>query len=122
MGVDRKSDFLQALLTEPTIEKAAEKAKIAKSTAFKYLKDTKFNERLLEKKRELMAQVTRRLQQQALEAVKVLSDIMTDEEAPEYARISAAKSVLDNAYKGLDLEDIQVRLSKIEQTVENSKP
>lgn len=119
MGVDRKTGFLQALLTEPTIEKAAERAGIAKSTAYKYLKDTKFNKRLLEKKREVMAQVTSQLQQQALEAVKVLSDIMTDEEAPEYARISAAKSVLDNAYKGLDLEDIQVRLAKIEEGMEN---
>ncbi|MDN5479800.1 MAG: phage replication protein [Lactococcus lactis] len=121
MGIDRKSDFLQALLTEPTIEKAASKAQIAKSTAYKYLKDTKFNERLLEKKRELMSQVTNQLQQKAIEAVKVLSDIMTDEKAPEYARISAAKSVLDNAYKGLDLEDIQVRLAKIEEVVTNKK-
>lgn len=118
MAINKKEELLTALLTESTVEKAALKAGIAKSTAFKYLKDNDFKERLLDKKREVMAQVTNQLQRQALEAVKVLSDIMTDEKAPEYARISAAKSVLDNAYKGLDLEDIQVRLSKIEQAMD----
>ena len=118
MGVDRQNNFLQALLTEPTTEKAAKKARISKTTAYNYLKSSDFKARLLSEKRELMAQVTNQLQQQALEAVKVLSDIMTNEEAPEYARITAAKSVLDNAYKGLDLEDIQVRLSKIEEAMD----
>lgn len=118
MAVSRKADFMQALMTEPTIEKAADKAGVARSTAFRYLKDTEFKSELLSKKREMMSQVTNQLQHKALEAVKVLSEIMTSEEAPEYARISAAKSILDNAYKGLDLEDIQVRLAKVEESLQ----
>lgn len=120
-GNTKKEKFMQYLLTESTREKAIKKADISASTAYRWLKDPEFNQKLLELRRNMMSEVTTSLQKKAMEAVNVLSEIMSDQEAPDYARITAAKSILDNAYKGLDLEDTQVRLDIIEEAMQEAE-
>lgn len=120
-GNTKKENFMQYMLTESTREKAIKKANISASTAYRWLKDPEFNQQLLELRRSMMSEVTASLQRKAMEAVNVLSEIMSDQEAPDYARISAAKSILDNAYKGLDLEDTQVRLDIIEEAMQKAE-
>lgn len=119
MAESKKDKFMRYLLTENTKESAIKRAGVSSTTAYRWLRDSEFNKQLIELRRELMSEVTCQLQKEAMTAVKVLSEIMSDQEAPEYARISAAKSILDNAYKGLELEDVQVRLDQIEEAMEN---
>jgi hypothetical protein len=56
-----------------------------------------------------------RLQQAAGAAAATLLKVMLDATAPPASRVRAADCVLEHAASALDLEDIQVRLAKLEQ-------
>jgi hypothetical protein len=56
-----------------------------------------------------------RLQQAAGAAAATLLKVMLDATAPPASRMRAADCVLEHAASALDLEDIQVRLAKLEQ-------
>lgn len=121
MTNSKKDRFLRAMLTEKNIEQAYKKAEISKTTAYKYLKDDNFKAELLKAKREIMSQVTTQLQQKALSAVQVVAEIMTSKESPDFARLQAAKTILDNAYKGLELEDLQADIEMIKEAMKDNE-
>lgn len=110
----RQLKFLEALLIETTFEGAYKRAGIAKATAQKYRDLPVFKEAYRNAKRKAMEQVTTSLQQASIEAVEVLKSVMNDEEAPPSSRIQAARTVLDNAYKGIELDDLAERIEKVE--------
>lgn len=105
MGLNqRQQNFLKALLVTDTIEKACKEANITKATGYKYLRDEAFIYEYRSIRRELMQQVTGKLQQASDEAVKVLEDVMTDKEnSTPSARVQSAKTILDVAYRAIEL-------------------
>ena len=111
----RQIKFLESLLIETTFEGAYKRAGIAKDTALKYRELPAFKEAYRAAKRKAMEQVTTSLQQASIEAVEVLKSVMNDEEAPPSSRIQAARTVLDNAYKGIELDDLAERIEKVEE-------
>lgn len=114
----KQEKFLAALMNTSSIEEAMAEAKLSRSTAFRYLRDPIFNEAYLTIRRENMQQVTATLQSAAQEAVATLREVMGDEEATSSARVQAARAVLDNAYKGLELDDVVQRLAKLEERIQ----
>jgi len=47
-----------------------------------------------------------------------LLDVMTDvENSTPSARVQASRVVLENAYRGIELEDLQERIEKLESTL-----
>lgn len=110
----RKSEqFIAALLSNPTIEAAAKSAGISDATAWRWLKDPKFAEQYRDARREAMRQTTARLQEAAGESVECLREVQRDGES-ESARVSAARTILEQALKAVDLEDVQQRLDALE--------
>ena len=90
-------------------------AKITNSTAHKYLNDPGFNEYYMQLRREAMQQATNKLQQSAIRAVETLENVMADiENATSSARVQAARAVLENAYRGLEVDDSQQRIEQRE--------
>jgi hypothetical protein len=65
-----------------------------------------------------MRHTTARLQGASLEAVGVLREIQRAGES-ESARVSAARTILEQALKAADLEDVQHRLDALEQAVKS---
>ena len=66
-----------------------------------------------------MGQVTSKLQQSALIAVETLNQVMVDvENSTPSARVQASRVVLENAYRGLELEDLQERIEKLEKVMD----
>ena len=49
--------------------------------------------------------------------VAALTDISQDSNCPASARVSAARTVLELALKGVELEDLVVRVGELEQQV-----
>ncbi len=41
-----------------------------------------------------------------------------DPEKSPYARVQAAKTILEMAYRGMELEDLQTRIEKLERGME----
>lgn len=107
-----------ALLSEPTIEKAHKKAKIAEVTAYRWMKDPNFNYHFKKLRNEFIKNTTAKLQANSLRAVDTLVSIMENEDLSALARVQSAKTILEFAYKGTEIEEIQERLERLEEIKE----
>ncbi len=117
----RQEKFLLALLSEPTVNQACRTAGISPKTGRNYLHSEVFSEAYKKMRRDIMKQTTARLQFLALKATQELEKILDNPEASPYAKINAAQLVLDKAYKGLELEDLEERIERLEQITDNNK-
>jgi hypothetical protein len=69
------------------------------------MQDPMVSEQYREVRREAMRHTTARLQEAAGEAVECLREVQRSGES-ESARVSAARAILEQALKAVDLEDI----------------
>jgi transposase-like protein len=111
----RKEAAIAALLSTRTIEEAARQAGISSRTLLRWLKDPEFREEWLSARRQSLSQATARLQNAAGAAASLLTKALVDPSISP-ARLKAAQCVLEMAYKGLDSEDFDIRLTKLERT------
>ena len=110
--------FLSALLTEPTIIRAAKVARISEATATRWLRDPAFQQQYRESKRSLVEHATTLIQRLATTAVATLGTIMTDHEAPTSSRVTAARTILELSLRGVELDDVMTRLATMEKLVQ----
>ena len=112
----RKADqMIVALLEHSSLEKAAAALGVTDVTLWRWLQKPEFQEAYRQARREAFSRSVARLQQAAGAAVSTLLKVMVDKDAPAASRVRAAHSVLDLAAKALELEDIEVRLQRLEQ-------
>ena len=116
----QREQLILALLQQPGIEKAAAAVGISPVTAWRITKTEQFKEEYRQARREAFSQALGRLQQAASAATSTLLKIMVDAAASTASRVRAANCVLDHAANALEIEDLQVRLAKLEQ-VEKDK-
>ena len=117
----QREQLILALLQQPGLEKAAAAVGISTVTAWRITKTQEFKEEYRQARREAFSQSLGRLQQAAGAATSTLMKIMVDPTAPAGSRVRAADRVLEHAQSALELEDIQVRLSRLEQMEKDSK-
>jgi len=114
--LSRKQELaIAALLSEPTIAAAAEKVGIGEATLWRWLQREDFQADYQRARREAVAQAIAGIQQASSEAVKTLRRIMVDSGAPASSRVWAAKTVLELALKGAEVEDIEKRVTVLEE-------
>jgi hypothetical protein len=115
----RKAEqFIAALMAHPSIEAAAKSVGIGNATAWRWMQDPSFAEQYREARREAMRHTTARLQEAAREAVECLREVQRAGES-ESARVSAARTILEQALKAADLQDVQARLDMLEQAIKD---
>ena len=118
----RKQDqAIAALLVYPTIPAAAKAVGVGETTLWRWLQRDDFQDAYRLAKREAVAQAIAQLQRASGEAVKALSDVMNDPIAPASARVSAAKTILEMAVKGIELEDLAARVEELEKVAEQAR-
>jgi hypothetical protein len=118
----KKEEAIVALLTQRNLDEAAKSIGIAPNTLLRWQKLPEFQTAFREARRNAFAQSIARLQQASSAAVSVLVKIMIDPNAPHSTRVRAADSVLDHAAKAIEIEDIDVRVSALEEaTAKDSK-
>ena len=113
----RHDRAITALLSSTTIQEAANKADLDRSTLYRYLDDSDFERKYREARRKALNQAIGQLHAGAVDAVETLQEIMHDEDAKPADRIRAAKLVLKFAMKGAELEDLQDRLADLEEVL-----
>lgn len=114
----RKEDLaLAALLSCATIGEAAKKAGVSETTLWRWLQDEEFQAKYREAKKQAVGHAVTRLQQATSEAVNTLGAVMKDSEATASAKVAAAKTVLEMAFKAVELEDYAERLRRLEDAV-----
>lgn len=118
----KKEEAIAALLTQRSVEDAARVAEIGTQTLYRWMKEPEFQAAYLEARRATVSQSNARLQQASTAAVSTLLKIMVDTSSPAAARVRAANSVLDHATGGIEIDDIQVRLTALEQNAKPAKP
>jgi hypothetical protein len=105
--------FIMALLANPSVEAAAESVKISRVTAWRWMRDSTVLERLTETRRRGMQHAMMRLQTAASGAVDCLCEVQRDGES-ESARVAAARTILEQALRAVELGDIEERLGRLE--------
>ena len=115
-GRGRRIDqAVMALMQHSTLEKAATTLGISDVTLWRWMQKEEFQTSYRKARREGFSQSIARLQNAAGAAVTTLLRVMTDKDAPAASRVRAAACVLDNALRGMEMEDIEVRLARLEQ-------
>ena len=105
---------IQALLAHSTVRAAAQELQLNERTLYRWLRQPAFLAAYNIAKKELMQSATNRLQKAALNAVEVLVGIANTATATESARVTAAAKVIELAIKTSTLEDIESRISELE--------
>ncbi len=110
----KKEEAVAALLTQRNVEEAARAAGIGTQTLLRWLKMPAFQDEYREARRAAFGQSISRLQHGSSAAVSVLLKLLVDPSTPPSTRVRAADSVLNHAAKAIEIEDIQVRLARLE--------
>ena len=114
----KQEKAVAALLSEPSVTSAAQKAGIGLRTLHTWLAEPAFADAYRTARREAVRQAIARLQQVSSEAVTVLETVMNDGDEKGATRVSAARTVLETAIKAVELEDLAARLDALEQRME----
>jgi hypothetical protein len=91
---------------------------ISHATAYRWLANPLVIQRLAEARRDAMKAAMSRLQQAASEAVDCLCEIQREGQS-ESARVSAARTILEQALRSVELQDVQERIDKLEAIVKS---
>ena len=110
--------FIDAMLTEPTIEKACQKAGVSRATGHKYLKVAAVKKTLRIKQDEMMDKTTQMLYLASSNAVTVLSDIMLDNKVNPFIRTQAAKAILEQSYKTHEICGVVRQIEELRLEIE----
>ena len=113
----KMEDAVAALLTQRNMEEAAKAVGISTTTLVSWTKQPEFDQAYRQARRAAFGQSISRLQQASGAAVSTLLKVMIDPNSPASTRVRAADSVLNHAAKAIEIEDIEVRLAALEQSV-----
>ena len=116
----KKELAIAALLTHRSVEDAARAVDLNHNTLLKWLKLPDFVKEYREACREAVHQSVARIQQATGAAATTVLKLMTDPNIPAAVRLRAAECVFDRAFKGVELEDIEARVSELERAAETS--
>jgi molybdenum-dependent DNA-binding transcriptional regulator ModE len=109
----KQGALLTALLCEPSIAEAAKAAGVGERTAFRYLADPAFQAEYRAARRELVEQTVARLQADGSRAARVLREIAEDATAPASARVTAARTIIEQGFSGAKLQDLAEEIEQI---------
>jgi hypothetical protein len=116
-----KEQAIIALLTNRSIEEAAKSIGIGTQTLLRWMKVPEFQAAYREAKREAFGQSIARMHYLTSAAVSTLGKIMLDPKTPPATRVRVADSILDHTAKAIETEDIDARVTELEQAAELSK-
>lgn len=114
-GNARQERMIAALLENFTLEKAAAALGISTVTLWRQMQNAEFAAAFRKARRQAVSLSVARLQQATGAAVATLLRIMSDREAPAATRIRAADVVLQGAFRGMEIEDIEARVAELER-------
>jgi len=111
----KKEEAIAALLSERTIEEAARAIGMSAKTLLRWMKLPEFRSAYLEARGQALGQSNARLQQATGAAVTTLLKLMVSPDAPAATRVRAAQCVVELAQKGFELDNLELRLARLEE-------
>jgi cytosine/adenosine deaminase-related metal-dependent hydrolase len=117
----KKEEAIAGLLSQRTVEDAARVAGVGTKTLLRWLQIPEFRDEYLRARREAVYQSIARMQQSTGAAGVTILKLMTDPTVPAAVRLRAAECVFDHAVKGIELEDIELRVSELERAAQSKR-
>ena len=111
----RQEQAIAALLMEPTVTAAADKANVPERTLYRWLDEPGFTAAYREARRKAVKQTVARLQRASAPVVSILLQLAASDHTPATARVAACRAVLDYTFKAVELEDLDERLRALEE-------
>jgi hypothetical protein len=112
---------IAALLTQPRIEEAARSIDVAPKTLLRWMQVPEFQKAYREARRAAFGQAIARLQQGTSAAATTLLKTMIDPGTPASVRVRAAEAIFNHAAKAIEIEDIEARVTELEQAAAASR-
>jgi hypothetical protein len=103
-----------ALLTTRTVRDAARKCALSEPTLYRLLQLPEFKAQYRAARRELVEQTITQLQRDGADAAIALRQIVKDRKTPASVRVSAARVILEQGIKAIELVDLSERIDKLE--------
>ena len=117
----KQEEAIVALLTQRNVEEAAKSISIAPKTLLRWMQIPEFQKAYRDARRAAFSQSIARLQQASTAAVSTLLKVMVDPATPASTRVRAADSVLDHSKHAIEIEDIEARVTELEQAAQQPK-
>jgi hypothetical protein len=112
--------LLMALACGATVEAAARSAGVSQATVYRRLLELAFCRKLEQTKADMVQRTSGALTAAGSEAVRALLELLRGAKA-EAVRLGAARSVLELGMKVREREDLEKRLTALEQQAETNK-
>src|SRR5215831_10228047 len=113
----KKEEAIAALLSQRSVEEAARVVNVPVRTLYRWMKEAEFQAAYREARCAAFSQCAARLQHLSAAAVSTLGKVMLDLQAPAASRVRAAHTILEQASRALELEDLEARLAVLESAV-----
>ena len=110
---------IAALLEHPTIAEAAKASGVSASSLWRWLQREDFQTRYRAAQRAVVDAAISELQAATKEAVSTLRRNLNCGSA--FAENAAAQAILTHSFKAIELQEMQGRIERLEQLLENSK-
>jgi hypothetical protein len=115
----KREQAIAALLSEPTVEAAAKKAKVADRTLRGWLKDPAFTRDYRAARRQIVEGAVSRIQQATVVAVLTLHRNLNC--GNPGTEVRAAQVILEHSTKAVELWDLEQRVEELEHQAEQEK-
>jgi|SRR6266545_991893 len=112
----RQHKALAALISEPSIRKAAEASGVPERTLYAWLKDPAFDAEYRLMRREAAQQAIALVQKYSGSAAATLVQLMSSSH-PAAIRLAAASKVIDLALRTVEIEDLRDELERLKALV-----
>lgn len=115
----KQKKALAALLSAATMQQAARTAGVSYSSLRRWLaEDTEFRRQYNRELQSIVERAAVQARAGMAEAVSALREIVTDGEAAQNARVSAARAILESGAKLVEIADFEARLAALEKNME----
>jgi hypothetical protein len=115
----KMEEAIAALLVQRNVEEAARSINIGSATLIRWMKLPEFDKAYREARRAAFGQSIARLQQGSSAAATTLLKVMLDQTSPASTRVRAAECIMNHAAKAMELEDIGVRVTALEEAAKD---
>lgn len=106
---------VSAVLEAETLQGAAKALSVNYSTLWRRMQTPEFRRAYLEARRQIVTQSVARLQGATGEAVEALRTVLADPNEGGNVKVQAARAVLSHALQAVELEDLEQRVSELEE-------
>lgn len=116
---DRQLKAIPVIVANPTYTQGCKKAKVNRTTFYEWLKDPQFRAELDHRRKEIAAEAFAMLSQGLTKAVETLVSLLDN--ADDRLKRLTAKDIIDFIIRHKENEELEQRISAIEQTLNQQK-